>query len=86
MVTDQQQMDQVPLVLVTSYRLVVRTGQSTWLSERIQHDGLGFGYQRDKVPLACPLALPNTTHLKVWRGEEEKKESEDMLLMSEVTA
>lgn len=33
-------------------------------------------HQGDKVPLAHPLVLPNTGHLKVWGGEKENKEEQ----------
>lgn len=35
-----------------------------------------FNRQGDQVPLACPLVLPNTGHLKVQGGEGEQKEEQ----------
>lgn len=35
-----------------------------------------INHQGDKIPLACPWALPNAGHLKVQGGEEEKKEEQ----------
>lgn len=35
-----------------------------------------LSHQGGKVPLACPLVSPNSGHLKVQEGEEEKKEEQ----------